>query len=186
MSRTSLALLLLLAPGSLSALGLKSFPFINRGGPKLKTLTFIQSPTLSLANVRVGVFGFSIPSYADPPPPPFGELLYQALLAEQAAGRVTYLDAAWDSEKLAEQERIASAASYGRARGLDLIVLGRLDSMLSRSSGGLVLKVTCRLVSTQTGEVLWYGSKKADWLRRYPLEDCFRTLAYSFLEEWIE
>ncbi len=167
------------------AQSVRPFPFFNRGDPKIQTLVFVHRPSCcDLARLRVGVLPFPLPDAVRPGTPPFDAILEQVLLADFAAASTLLLRgrAAGPPEQ-ADEERASLAAALGRAHHADLVVLGRVESLLHRPSGGLVAKVSLRVVSAASGEVVFYGAKKADWIRDYPIEDCFRTLARSFLEE---
>jgi hypothetical protein len=160
-------------------------PFLHRGGgPKIQTWVFLRSEDLDLTGDRVGVFDFPIPSHASPAPPRLGELLYQGLLAKEAAKEAVYLEGVSGGPGNATAaERIAAAAQYGRQHRMDAVALGRVDALFVRSAGGLIVEVTLRVVSTKSGEMLWYGKKRAHWSRYVPLEDGFRTIARSFLKD---
>ncbi len=174
------AALLLVASGIAPAQGIK---FFNRSDPKVQTLIFIDNAALDITDRRIGIFPFPASPFAAPSPA-FGEVLHQSILAIEIAGQVVYLDNVKQEGEQSETERIAAAARYGRALKLDLVMLGRVDSLSARSSGALNVKITLRIISTRNGEVLWYGVKKVDWIRRYPIEDCLRLVAESFLEEF--
>ncbi|HYM10584.1 MAG TPA: hypothetical protein VEU62_07625 [Bryobacterales bacterium] len=160
-------------------------PFLHRGSSaKIETWIFWRSENLDLATDRIGVFEVPLPLHTAPTPPRFGELFYQTLLARDAAKQVVYLESiAWDLESATAAWRMAAAAQYAREHRLDAVALARVDALFVRSSGGLILEITLRVVSAKNGEVLWYGKKRAYWSRYTPLEDCFRTVAESFRKE---
>ena len=178
--------LLLVSAATAAAQTPRPFPFFNRGDPKIQTLVFVRQPDLDLAAKRIGVLPFTVPDATRPGTPSFGDLLHQGLLAAGLNTRLLAVDGfSWDDPRLTEEERIGWAAGYARSRNLDLVVAGRVDYIVHRRAGGLVLKVTLRLIAAETAGVVFYASKKADWLRSYPPEDCFRALADSFLSELV-
>ncbi len=150
----------------------------TRSDPKIDHLVWVRKLPPYLDKKRVGFLPFQVPDSVSPEPPSFAEILQQLVQAENAARSVTVAG----SVAFAADD-VDAAARFGRLQGYDLVVLGRVDSLFRRSNGGLVLKITLRLVSTSKGEVLWYGAKKADWIRYFPLEDCLRSLAYAFLDD---
>ena len=158
--------------------------FFQRADPKIQTLVFHRDQPPYFAKKKVGVLEFPTPAAGEPGAPSFGDLFHQLLLSEDTANRVAFLEGvSWDREKLTEDQRVTAAAAYAQARALDVVVLGRVDSLYRRANDGLAVKVTLRVVSAAGGEVLWFGSKQADWIRYFPLEDCLRTLANSFLDD---
>ena len=181
----------LLQPGPIPADRLKSFPGFNRGDPKIQTIVFVYMPHLIISDKRVGVLPFDLPADGEPQAPPFGAFLQQALLESEAARSVSYIPSlpwakvpAWKLERWTEADRISVAAQDGRARGLDYVAIGRVDSLFRTASHGLQANVTLWLISSSDGRVAWYGAKKAVWLRRYPTEECLLRLAWSFVTEW--
>ena len=91
---------------------------------------------------------------------------------------------AWKVRELTDADRIAAVAKQGYSRKLDLVILGSVDALFRKPSKGLTARVTLRVINTRDGEVLWYGTKRADWLRRFALDDCLLRLAWSFVSEW--
>ncbi len=182
----------MLAAGStLPAQRLKSFPFFNRSDPKIETRVFVDAPQLRLACKEVGVLPFSRSNQPDHKAPPFETFLRQALLQSAKAEMIDAIPKlpwdnlpAWKVRELTDADRIGAVAGQGYSRKLDLVILGSVDALFRKPSKGLVAGVTVRVISTRDGEVLWYGTKRADWLRHFALEDCLRRLAWSFVYEW--
>jgi hypothetical protein len=146
---------------------------------------------LLLLDRKVGVYPFVVLQGGGPPPPEFAPLLTQALLQEGSARSVTQAPnapwdstPAWEANQWNEASRIAAVAADGRERGFDFVVLGRVDSFFRTAAQGLRAKVTVWLISTRDGAVVWYGAKKAEWLRRYVIEECVLRLAWSFAIDW--
>ena len=91
---------------------------------------------------------------------------------------------AWKVRELTDADRIAAVAKQGYSRKLDLVILGSVDALFRKPSKDLTARVTLRVINTRDGEVLWYGTKRADWLRQFALDDCLLRLAWSFVSEW--
>ena len=170
---------------------LKGFPWINRGDPKIKAVVFVDAPQFKLACKEVGVFPFSVPDQGEPKAAAFATVLRQALLMQGAAETIADIPSlpwdelpAWKLRELTDAEKISAVAKDGDARRLDLVVLGSVDSLFRKPSGGLEARVTIRVVNTRDGEILWYGTRHANWIRHYPVEECLLHVAWSFVEDW--
>ena len=175
----------------LAAQKLKSFPFFNRSDPKIETRVFVHAPQLKLACKEVGVLPVSRSHQPDPAAPAFETFLQQALLQNAKAEMIDSVPSlpwdnlpAWKVRELTDADRIAAVAKQGYSRKLDLVILGSVDALFRKPSKGLTARVTLRVINTRDGEVLWYGTKRADWLRRFALDDCLLRLAWSFVSEW--
>ena len=193
MLRSSLVfcLSMLLAGSAQPAQKLKPFPLFNRSDPKIETRVFVHAPRLKLACKEVGVLPFSPSNQPDTKAPSFEIFLQQALLQNAKAEMIDSVPAlpwdhlpAWKVRELTDADRIGAVAKQGYSRKLDLVILGSVDALFRKPSKGLVARVTLRVVSTRDGEILWYGTKRADWLRHFTLEDCLLHLAGSFVSEW--
>ncbi len=188
--RAPLVLILLLA---IMPLGqrLAAASWFKHGDPEITTLLYVYRPHLLLFDHKVGIYPFVVLQGGEPVPPEFAPLLVQALLQEGSAASVTEVPTApwhatpvWEAGDWSESSRLAAAAADGRQRGFDFVVIGRVDSFFRTAAQGLEAKVTLWLVSTKDGAIVWYGAKKAEWLRRYSLEDCITRLAWSFALDW--
>ena len=177
-----------------AALALQSggvFGWLRRADPKIETFVFTQHDGLAVGEKRIGLLPFPAASEAEPAPPDFALSLLRALLEDRRVGEVRKLDEApwealpeWRKRTLNKQEQVCAAVSWGRTQGLDLIVLGRVETFFRTARQGLTMKVSLRVLSTEDGRVLWYGRKRAEWIRSFPTEDCLLHLARSFVEEW--
>jgi hypothetical protein len=183
------ALLFVLALAGAAPLNASSW--FKHGDPAITTFLFVYRPHLMLLDRKVGIYPFQILQGGEPIPPEFAPLLSQALLQEGSATSVTNIPAApwdgtppWEAEQWSEARRLAAVVADGRERGLDFVVLGRIDSLFRTAAEGLMAKVTVWLVSTEDGAIVWYGAKKAEWLRRFSLEECVTRLAWSFAVDW--
>ena len=166
------------------------FPWLRRADPKIETFVFTQLEDLAVGKTHVGILPFP-GAPAEPAPPDFGDFLLQALLEEGHVTAVRKPEKApwerlpeWQRQELDELQRTRSAVNWGRAENLDLIVLGRTESVFRTAHQGLTVKVSARVLSVEDGRVLWYGRKRAEWIRSYPTEDCLLNLARSFVDEW--
>ncbi len=185
-----LVLIAITAADGLSA-QLKGFPWINRGDPKINASVFVDAPRFKLACKEVGVFPFRVPDQGEPQAVAFATLLRQALLMQGAAEMIADIPSlpwddmpAWKLRELTDGEKISAVAKDGDARRLDLVILGSVDSLFRKPSGGLEARVTIRVVDTSDGEILWYGTRQADWIRYFPAEECLLHIAWSFVEAW--
>ncbi len=185
-----LVLIAIAAADGLSA-QLKGFPWINRSDPKINAVVFVDAPRFKLACKEVGVFPFRVPDQGEPQASAFATLLRQALLMQGAAETIADIPSlpwddmpAWKLRELSDAEKISAVAKDGDARRLDLVVLGSVDSLFRKPSGGLEARVTIRVVDTRDGEILWYGTRHADWVRYFPVEECLLHIAWSFVEAW--
>jgi hypothetical protein len=174
-----------------AAAPLNASSWFKHGDPAITTLLFVYRPHLILLDRKVGVYPFQILQGGEPVPPQFAPLLSQALLQEGSASSVTSIPSApwegtpaWEADHWNEARRLAAVAADGRQRGFDFVVMGRVDSFFRTAAEGLMAKVTVWLVSTEDGAIVWYGAKKAEWLRRFSLEECVTRLAWSFAVDW--
>ena len=177
----------LIAPAENLAAG----SWFKRGDPHITTFLFVYRPHLLLLDRQLGVYPFVIEQGGEPSPPEFAPLFAQALLQEGSTASIVFVPEApweatapWKAGLWTESARIAAVAADGRQRGFDFVVLGRVDRLYRTTADGLVAKVTVWLISTADGAVVWYGAKNADWLRRFPLEDCILRLGWAFAIDW--
>jgi hypothetical protein len=184
-------LVLLVALGLCAAQARLSAGWFKRGDPAITTFLYVYRPHLLLLDRKLGVYPFVILQGGEPVPPEFGPAFAQALLQEASAAGVTYVPVApwegtpaWELDRWTAGGRLAAIAADGRQRGFDFVVMGRVDSFFRTAAQGLVAKVTVWLVSTENGAVVWYGAKKAEWLRRFSLEECVIRLCWSFATAW--
>lgn len=191
MARRAALVVMILIGVSLTVGRPQAAPWFKRADPDITTHLFVYRTHLTLLDRRLGVYPFVIAQGGEPRPPEFAPRLTQALLQEGSAVSVTQVPGApwdqtpdWEASRWNEASRIAAVAADGRERGFDFVVLGRVDSFFRTAAQGLTAKVTVWLISTQDGAVVWYGSKKAEWLRRYSVEECVLRLAWSFATDW--
>ncbi len=188
------AVILIVSQGSQAAAALQSgglFPWLRRGDPKIETFVFMQRAGLAVGKKRIGLLPFPAAREAEPVPPDFASSLLRALLEDRQVTEVRKPEQApwvalpeWRRRELDEPEQVRSAVAWGRAQGLDLIVLGRTEALFRTARQGLTVKVSVRVLSAEDGRVVWYGRKRAEWIRLFPIEDCMLHLARSFVEEW--
>ena len=185
-----LVLIAIAAADGLSA-QLKGFPWVNRSDPKINADVFVDAPRFKLACKEVGVFPFSGPDQGEPQAFAFATFLRQALLMQGAAETIADIPSlpwddmpAWKLRELTDGKKISAVAKDGDARRLDLVVLGSVDSLFRKPSGGLEARVTIRVVDTSDGKILWYGTRQAAWIRYFPTEECLLHIAWSFVDGW--
>jgi len=185
-----LALITIVAANGLSA-QLKKFPWVNRSDPKITAVVFVDAPQFKLACKEVGVLPFSVPDQGETKGAAFVTVLRQALLMRAVAETIADIPSlpwdempAWKLRELSDADKISAVAEDGDARRLDLVVLGSVDALFRKPSGGLEARVTIRVVDTSDGEVLWYGTRHTNWIRRFPVEECLLHLAWAFVEDW--
>ena len=170
---------------------LKGFPWFNRGDPKITTRVYTRNPGFRLACKDVGVFPFAVPELNGPRPPDFSTSLRQALLTQGAAETIAHVSTlpwdevpAWKVRELSESDKLGAIAADAANRKLEVAVIGRLGSAFRKPAKGLTVRATVWIIDARDGEVLWYGTKQADWIRYFPLEECLYHLAWSFVLEW--
>ena len=170
---------------------LKSFPWFNRGDPKITTRIFTRNPGFRLSCKDVGVFPFAGPELSAQPSPDLATYVRQALLAHGAAKTVAHVSTlpwdevpAWKARELGENEKLRAIAADAANRELEVAVVGRLGSAFRKPSKGLTVRATVWIINARDGEILWYGTKQANWIRYFPLEECLYHLAWSFVLDW--
>ncbi len=176
---------------SLRGDGLKPFPWFNRSDPKIQTQVFLRGVDLDISGKRVAIYALDVPVKGQPDLIPFGPVLEQALYQEKSSAAVDYFPAPpWRSplapqmKDLTDHERDGSAILHGRSKNADLVVIGGVQSAFRTAGGGLLVSISLRVISAHDGRIVWYGRKRADWIRRFPIEDCFLNLAWSFVSDW--
>ena len=186
----ALVLVAIVAAESLSA-QLKGFPWVNRSDPKIKAVVFVEAPRFKLACKEVGVLPFSVPDQGEEKAAAFGTVLRQALLMQGAAETIADIPTLpWDEmpagklRELTDAGKISAVAKDGDARRLDLVIFGSVDSLFRKPSGGLEARVTIRVIDTSDGQIVWYGTRQADWIRYFPVEECLLHVAWLFVESW--
>jgi hypothetical protein len=185
-----LVLIAIVAADGLSA-QLKEFPWVNPSDPKINAVVFAEAPRFKLACKEVGVLPFRLPDQGEAKAAAFGTVLRQALLMQGAAETIADIPTLpWDEmaagklRELTDADKISAVAKDGDARRLDLVILGSVDSLFRKPSGGLEARVTIRVIDTSDGEILWYGTQQADWIRYFPVEECLLHIAWLFVESW--
>ena len=170
---------------------LKSFPWFNRGDPKITTRVYTRNPGLRLSCKDVGVFPFVAPELTGPRAPDFSTAMRQALLRQGAAEKIAHVSTlpwdevpAWKVRELSESDKLGAIAADTAARKLEVAVVGRLGSAFRKPGKGLTVRATVWIIDARDAEILWYGTKQADWIRYFPLEECLYHLAWSFVLEW--
>ena len=170
---------------------LKSFPWFNRGDPKITTRVFTRNPGLRLSCKDVGVFPFEVPELTEPRSPDFSTAMRQALLTQGAAETIAHVSTlpwdevpAWKARELSESDKLAAIAADAAARKLEIALVGRVGSAFRKPGKGLTVRATVWIIDARDGTVLWYGTKQADWIRYFPLDECLYHLAWSFVLEW--
>ena len=173
-----------------AAEGVKAFPWITQADPRIVTRTFITPSGPFVDGTRIVILPFDQPP-GGPAPPPFGEFVFQGLLQQGHAESIVSLPStpwaeppAWKAGRQTDADRFAAAALEGREHGCQYVVTGRVHWVFRTTAYGLRARVTIWVVAAETAEVVWYGTKTADWIRAYPLEDCLLRLAWSFVSDW--
>jgi hypothetical protein len=170
---------------------LKPFPWFNRGDPRIQTHVFLRGVDLDISGKRIAIYPFDVSPKVQPDLAPFGPVLEQALYQEGTAAVVEYLPVApWrgplspQMKEPTDRERDNLGVIDARSRNADLLVVGRVQPAFRTAGGGLLVNITVRVLSARDGRILWYGRKRADWIRRFPIEDCFLNLAWSLVKDW--
>ena len=170
---------------------LKSFPWFNRSDPKITTRVFTRNPGFRLSCKDVGVFPFSVSELSESASADLSTYVRQALLAQGVAETIAHISTApwnevpaWKARKLSENDKLRAIGADAAGRGLELAVVGRLGAAFRKPSKGLSVRATVWVIRARDGEIVWYGTKHADWIRYFPLEECLYHLAWSFVLDW--
>ena len=103
---------------------LKSFPWFNRGDPKITTRVYTRNPGFRLACKDVGVFPFAVPERDEPRSLDFSTSLRQALLTQGAAETIAHVSTlpwddvpAWKAGELSEDDKARARSPPTRPTG---------------------------------------------------------------------
>ncbi len=158
---------------------------------RLQTSVFVDDPRFQIRGKSVAVFPFELPSEGQPAAPQFGVFLRHAMLEDRQAQTVAYVPAPawaavpeWQYARWTEEDRIVATAREARGRGLDFAVIGRVETLYRSTRHAVRARVTVWLISAADEQVVWYGAKKANWVRPFPMDDSLLHLARSFVAEW--
>ncbi len=145
---------------------LESLPGFQRRDPRIRTLTYRQTDPIELTERSIAVTPFPAPQGGQPPAPDFAPYLRRSLRRSFPKSTV---------ESLATPD-------------IEVLVRGRVELFHRVGARGLRVHVSAELydVSAEGELVLWAGAKKADWIRRFPTDDCLQLLADSFIETWMK
>ena len=166
------------------------FPWLRRADPKIQTEVIVDKRTTKLLELKIGIFPFASNIKGEPGPPPFARYLEKALL-QAGADTTAAARRPWDGlpthrlAALTAENRRDALAAAGRSSGRDLVIWGTVENFYRDARGGLKVRVSLRVLSAKSGAVLWRGEKRAEWRRRFPVEDCLLNLAWSFVAEWL-
>ena len=166
------------------------FPWLQRADPKIQTEVIVDKRTAELLELKIGIFPFASNIKGEPGPPPFAQYLEKALL-QAGADAAAAPRRPWDGlprhrvRSLTVENRRAALAAAGRSSGRELVIWGTVENFYRDARGGLRVRVSLRVISAESGTVLWRGEKHAEWIRSFPAADCLLNLAWSFVAEWL-
>ena len=142
-------------------------PGFQRKDPRVRFLTYQRSGTIALDARAVVVEPFPAPQGGRPRPPDFAPFLMRSITAIEPGASV-------------EDGKVIS--------GEGLLVRGRTDRLHRLGAGGLRVHVSLELYDTSTKPqiLLWSGAVKADWVRRFPTDDCLQLIADYIVLYWTE
>ena len=145
---------------------LEDLPGFKRKDPRILTQTYRQADDIRLEGRAIAVTPFSAPQGGAPTPPDFAPFLGKALTWAYPDCTV-HLDA----------EPCPCA---------EVIIRGRIDLYHRLGAAGLKVRVSATVLDVSAAEeyVLWFGAKKADWIRRFAADDCLLVLADDFVTSW--
>lgn len=145
---------------------LESLPGFQRKDPRIHTQVYREADRIRLDGRAISIPPFAAPQAGKPRPPDFAPFLAKALSWAFPESTV-YLD------------ETPCACS-------EVVIRGRIDLYHRVGSGGLKVKVSASVldVSAEQEYVLWFGAKKADWIRRFAADDCLLLLADDFVASW--
>lgn len=144
----------------------KAVELFGRKDPRILTQTYRHSDAIALAERSIRVEPILADQPGKPKPPDFAPFLAKSL--------------EW---AFPEAEILVGEPADAPAEAL---VRGSIELFHRLGSQGLRVKIALTLFDTGEGEelVLWRGAKRADWVRRFPTDDCMLTLADDFAAEW--
>ena len=165
-------------------------PLASAQEPKIQTEVIVDKRTTDLLELKIGIFPFASNIKGEPGAPPFARYLEKALL-QAGADATAAARRPWDGlpthrlAALTGEDRREALAAAARSSGRDLVIWGTVENFYRDARGGLRVRVSLRVISAESGTVLWRGEKYAEWIRRFPVEDCLLNLAWSFVAEWL-
>ncbi|MDH5298950.1 MAG: hypothetical protein OEV91_08020 [Desulfobulbaceae bacterium] len=143
---------------------------VEKGAP----VVHIHPLTDTHRQARVGVLPFQVPARMGEAQASGVAALYKEVLLGKRTFPVVM-------ELATPYSDIESAVEIGRKQGVDLVLAGRVDYCLDGGDlGGARVGVTVRLVSTATGNTVWYVSQTMDQPMDYPDVSFLNRLATSF------
>lgn len=147
---------------------LESLPGFRRRDPRIRTQVFQQADAIELAGRAIGIRPFEIRQAGEPAPPDFAPYLGRALT--------------W-----AFPDSVVELGPRPAA-GAEVLVQGRVDLFHRMGAQGLRAAISVVVYDVSQGQefMLWNGVKKADWIRRFPTDDCLLRLADDFVSTWSE
>ena len=143
---------------------------VEKGAP----VVYIHPLADVYRQAKVGVLPFQVPANMDASRGVGVAALFKdVLLGKRTFPVVKQLDTPYGD--------LESAVVAGRAQGVDLVLAGRIDYALDGSDfGGARVGVSVRLVSTETGNTVWYVTQGMDQDMDYPDVSFLHRLATSF------
>ena len=162
--------LLALATGSIFAWDdagggiLEYLPGVRRRDPRIRTLIYRQAGVIELDSRMISIRPFEVRQAGQPPPPDFAPFLGRALAWAYPTTTIHL-----DSQPAA-----------------DVVIRGRIDLFHRIGSQGLRVNISAAVFDVTAGAdfLLWNGAKKADWIRRFPADECLLRLADDFVATW--
>jgi len=156
-----------LCSGNASSGVIEALPGFRRKDPRIQTFTYRRAYPLHLAGRSIAILPFPAPQPGRPKAPDFAPFLGLAL-GWAFPDSVIELD--------------------GNPTGADVLIEGKVDLLHRVGAQGLKASISASVFDVSAGEpfVLWSGTKKADWIRRFPMDDCLLQLADDFVKTWTE
>jgi hypothetical protein len=71
--------------------------------------------------------------------------------------------------------------------GAEVLIQGQVELFHRLGAQGLRARISVQMFDvSKSGEyVMWMGAKDAEWIRRFPTDDCLLTLADDFVATWV-
>ena len=143
---------------------LDHLPGVRRKDPRIRTQIYRRADAIGLNACAISIRPFKAPQAGSPAPPDFAPFLGRAL-AWAFPDSVVYLEPEPASE---------------------VVIEGRIDLFHRLGAQGLRANISVAVYDVSDGKefILWHGAKKADWVRRFPTDDCLLHLADDFVSTW--
>ena len=125
--------------------------------PTSRRDVYLEGKIKEPASRTLLIFSFQTPSYAAPWAVRGAEIFHQEFLRANRLQKVVLdTDCPWTVEDRGEEASIQRAIAEASRRGVDLLLLGRWESLIFGRLTGHKAALRLRLIEVSTGKTLWY------------------------------